>query len=47
MEDDGIVRVTGHVQHLRLGPEPRKPLGQLAPVHARHYDVRQHQVDRF
>ena len=42
--DDGIARVASGVEHLQLGFDLQRRLGQLPAVHAGHHDVGEQQV---
>ena len=42
---DVVLRVARHVQHSHIGASRSNSVGQFAPVHSRHDDVRQQQVN--
>ena len=43
--DDGIARIAGHVKHVQVWMIAPEPIGQDAPGHARHDDVRHQQIN--
>jgi hypothetical protein len=45
--DDGISRITGHIEHLQIGPLGQGILCNLSPVHSGHNDIREKKINLF